>query len=694
MRATVCVAEEDPAPEPSAGEREGAPLARKEPSAGEREGAPLAKEQSSAGEREGAPLAREEPSAGEREGEPLLRNMPPEWFAPPRTASELGITRFSQSPMLDGRNLPPVEERLPYDPVVIQPYRTIGKYGGTARITLWDSWQFFNGEHALTISADMRNVLPNLAESWSLSEDGRVTTIRLRPGIKWSDGVPLTADDFMFRMNHVWLNREMNPVTRRLVRGAKFVKLDDLTFEYVFPEPNPMFANFFAHYGSQFADPMHFFSLYHPAYRDRDELDALTKKKGFITWMTMYRTLMGWGNEEASKVPTLRAYRVVERTPTKMRFERNPYYFKVDPAGNQLPYIDAVDAIILLENSQMITFKAATGQLDFAAYALKTQDIPLLKLGEAKGVNKVHIWQRVHVSDVAIQPNYNYDDPKYRALLWGSGERRFIRALSHAIDREQLNEVIYFGRGTPSQVTAHPSSRWYEQRFAEAHIRHDPDYARALLDELGLRDVDGDGLREYPDASKLTITLEYLDFETPKGITMELVCNYWREVGIDVRLKSVERRLQAERAQANRMQMTLWHADKVTDILFPLVPDWFYPHRSGWDIAMWNHWARYYQTDGELGEEPPELIRNLQNWGDELRTATTEAHRTRAAKALLAAAAENLWTIGTVGQAPHPVVVSTRLKNVTPTGIWGWDNRWTLAYHPATWYFDETPEKE
>ncbi len=622
-----------------------------------------------------------------------LAPMPPAWFAPPKTASELGITRFSQSPMLDGRDLPPVEERLPDDPVVIQPYRTIGQYGGTARITLWDQWQFFSGEHALTISADLRNVLPNLAESWSLSEDGRVTTIRLRPGIKWSDGAPLTASDFMFRLNHVWLDREMNPVTRRLVKGAKFVTLDDLTFQYVFPEPNPMFANFFAHYGSLFADPMHFFRQYHPAYRDRDELDALAKQKGFFTWMALYRTLLGWGNAEASKVPTLRAYRVVERTPTKMRFERNPYYFKIDPAGNQLPYIDAVDAIILMENSQMITFQAATGQLDFAAYALKTQDIPLLKLGETKGVNKVHIWRRVHVSDVAIQPNYNYPDPKYRALLWGRGERRFVRALSHAIDREQINEVVYFGRGAPSQVTAHPSSRWYEQRFADAHIRYDPDYARALLDELGLGDVDGDGLREYPDESKLTITLEYLDFETPKGITMELVSNYWREVGIDVRLKSVERRLQAERAQANRMQMTLWHADKVIDILFPLVPDWFYPHRSGWDIAMWNHWARYYQTDGELGEEPPQLIRNLQNWGDELRTATTEAHRTRAAKTLLAAAAENLWTIGTVGQAPHPVVVSTRLKNVTPTGVWGWDNRWTLPYHPATWYFDEGPEK-
>ena len=305
--------------------------------------------------------------------------MPSEWFAPPKTASELGITEFAQSPLLDDRDLPPVEERLPDDPVVSHPYERIGKYGGKARITLWD------------------------------------------------------------------------------------------------------------------------------------------------------------------------------------------------------------------------------------------------------------IWRRLHVSDTAIQPNYNYDDPKYRELVWGEGERRFIRALSHAIDRDQMNEVIYFGRGTPSQVTAHWSSRWYEKRFADAHIRYDPDYSRQLLDELGLFDVDGDGLREYPDGSSLIITLEYLDFETPKGIALELVRDYWREVGIDLRLKSVESRLQTERAMANKMQMTAWHADKVTDILFPHWPDWFYPHRIGWDMIMWNHWGRYHQSGGELGEEPPESIRNLQYWGGQLLAAIDEEHRTKAA---------------------------------------------------------------
>ena len=615
--------------------------------------------------------------------------LPPEWFHPPKTASELGITTFAQSPYLDERELPPVDQRLPDDPVVIHPYESIGKYGGTARITIWDNGQFFNTEHAVTISADMRNVLPNLAESFDVSEDGRVTTVRLRSGIKWSDGMPLTASDFEFRFNHVWLDPEMSPIVYRLVQGCEFVKLDELTFQYVFPEPNPLFINYFAQIGNAFADPMHFFKDYHPAFRDKDELDALVDEEGFVTWMSLYGSLRDWGNEDAVKVPTLRAYRVTQRTPTKMRLERNPYYFKIDPAGNQLPYIDAIDAIILLENSQMITFQAATGQLDFAAFTLKTQDIPLLKLGEAKGVNKVHIWRRLHISDVALQANYNHDDPKFRALVWGTGERRFMRALSHAIDRDQMNKAIYFGRGIPSQVTAHPSSRWYEEEWANAHIRYDPDYARELLDELELHDVDGDGLREYADGSTLTITFEYLDFETPKTITMELVRDYWREVGVDVRLKSVERSLQSERAQANKMQMTLWHADKVTDILFPVVPDWFYPHRAGWELSMWNHWARYYQTGGELGEEPPPVIRELQYWGDELRTATSEERRTEAARKLLQAQADNLWTIGTVGQAPHPVVTSKRLKNVPPTGIWGWDNRWTLAYHPSTWYFDE-----
>ena len=619
------------------------------------------------------------------------RGWPESWFEPPKTASEVGVSRFFESPYLANKGLPPVAERLPEDPVVVVPHERVGKYGGTARITLDDGWQFFNWEAALTLSPDMRTVLPNLAESWTVSDDGRVTSIRLRKGLRWSDGEPLTSDDFVFNFNHLWLDKEYSPITSRLIQGGRIVREDDYNFRYVFDEPNPLFVNLIGQYGNFMVDPEHYFRRFHPAYADREELAERTRREGFISWMEWVRALKGSRIEQSAEVPTLRAFRVVSRTLQMMRLERNPYYFKVDPAGNQLPYIDRVDAEIVLDNAELSTAKASTGQLDFSAFALRTQDIPLLKLGERTGLINVYIWTRLHSSDVVLQFNFTHANERLRTLYW---DKRFRHALSYAINRQEMNEIIYFDLGTPRQVTVHPSSAYYEPEFAFAHANYDPARARALLDEMGIKDVTGDGFRDYPDGAPLAITMEFLDFETPKGISMELVREYWRDVGIDLRLKLVDRGLQNARASAGAMEMTLWHADRVTDILFPLVPDWWVPRSAGWDRCMWNKWARYYETQDrppgqQLGEKPPPVVLQLQAWADELRTTTDPRRRLEVGKNLLRSGAENLWTIGTVGLAPHPVVVSKRLKNVIPNGIWGWDNRWTLSYHPATWYFDE-----
>ena len=613
---------------------------------------------------------------------------PDAWFQPAKTASERGITSFSQSPILDDRDLPPVADRLPDDPVVVVPLGEIGVYGGTARITS-DEWLTFpNVESPLTISADMRTFLPNLAESWSVSPDGRTITLRIRGGIKWSDGTPFTSEDFMFVFNDLWLNKEMSPVTDPNIIGGRAVKIDDLNFRYEFQNSNPLFVNRLAQYGNFLVAPKRYYRDFHPTYVDRETLNERIREMGFISWMTFINACRRGLLEQSVDAPTLDAHRIVSSTPTLRRYERNPYYFKVDPRGQQLPYIDAVESKII-ENKEVITAMASTGQLDFSSYELRTQDIPLLKLGERSGVIKVHVWKRLHSSDVVIQPNYNYGDERLRKLYW---DVRFRRALSLAINRKEMNEIIYFGRGTPRQVTAHPSSSYFEPPFARAYTEYDPDRARALLGELGLEDIDADGLREYADGSQLTITLEFIDWETPKEITLELVSNYWREVGIDLRLKIVDSSLQSARAQAGKMQMTVWHADRVTDILFPLRPDWWVPRRSGWDNAMWNDWARWYQTDGRLGEEPPPIMQQLQAWAEEMRLTMDPARRIEVGKKILATHAENLWMIGTVGLAPHPVVVTARLRGVPPEAIWGWDNRWTLSYHPATWYFDESDD--
>ena len=617
------------------------------------------------------------------------RGWPAAWFAAPQTASELGITRFAESPYLAmaAPDLPPVAERLPDDPVVVVPFAGIGRYGGDARIVLTDLPQFVPTEAALTISADLRGFLPNLAESWTTSADGRVITLRLRRGLRWSDGEPLTSDDFVFSFNDLWMNEEWAPVTSRRVLGGRIVKIDDWTFQYVFEQPNPLFVNLIAQFGDYFVDPKHYFKQFHPAYVDPAELEERVRENGFITWMAWLSALRGWAIEQSAEVPTLRPYRVTSRTVQIMRLERNPYYFKVDPAGNQLPYIDTVYAEVV-DNQEVVTARAATGQLDFATFDLRTQDIPLLKLGERGDLVDVHIWNRLHASDVAIQPNYNHPDTRLRALY---NDKRFRQALSLAIDRDEMNKIIYFGRGVPRQVTAHPSSSYFEPEFANAHAEYDPERARALLADMGLLDANGDGLRENTDGSPFAITLEYIDFETPKAISMDLVREYWRAIGIDLRLKLVDNGLQSARAQAGTMEMTLWHADRVTDILLPVEPWWWAPVTTGWEMCMWNDWARFFLTshrpaEQRLGAVPPEHIRQLQRWAEEIRTTTDPARRVALGKNLLRANAENVWTIGTVGLAPQPMAVSKRLKNVIPNGIWGWDNRWTLSYHPPTWY--------
>ena len=625
------------------------------------------------------------------------QKWPQEWYETPKTASQYGITEFSQSPFLDGRDLPPVKERLPKDPIVVTPLERLGEYGGHAHITNWDLWQFFQWEAALTISADMRSYFPNLAEWYKLSEDGLSLTIKLREGIRWSDGEPLKSDDFVFTFEDLWKNDEYQPETYRTVEGTSAEKIDDLTFRYVFPAPRPLFINFVAQYGDFMIDPSHYMKQFHPAYTEPEELEARIQEYEALNWTQLINDIRREGSDHSVKVPTLRAFKLIERSPARRKYERNPYYHKVDAQGRQLPYIDGFSSQ-QVDNWEVMAAMASTGQLDFAAFALRTQDIPLLKLGEGQGLVKVNIWTRVHASDVAIQPNYNYededyeDDPKrYQKLYW---DRRFRQALSHAINRDEVNNIIYFGRGVPRQVTVHPSSSFFKPEYEKRYLKYDPDHSRALLDEMEVIDRDGDGYREFPDGSRLTITLEYFDFETPKGITMELVQEYWRVIGIDLRLKNVDGNLQRERATGGKMQMTLWHADRVTDILFPLFPDWWVARSISWDRGMWNDWSRWYMRHGEFGTEPPEVMKQLQAWTDEMWITMDPEERIRIGQQILEVGADYLWVIGTIGLAPHPVVVSKRLHGVPEKGIWGWDNRWTLANHPHTWYIDDPTDEE
>ncbi len=617
---------------------------------------------------------------------------PKSWFQPPRKASEVGLVTFRQAPMLAALvasgELPPVEERLPDDPMVVEPIDEIGIYGGSARL-------FFAGESLINVpegvlrpGPQMRLNLPNWAEKAEYSNGARTLRITLRPGHRWSDGQPLTADDYLFWFDHFLMNKELTPVVEPRFKGARFEKHNTHSFSYHFPQPMPLFVNHLAHNSSRLAMPAHFMQRYHPEFTDPAQLEAEAEELGLQDWLTYFIGVNNTNDLLFFGRPVLTAYVLVSRTSTRTRLRRNPYYPKVDPEGNQLPYIDYLE-VQRVDSPAIMAAKASTGQVDFAGRQFMTADIPLFKRFEKKNAYSTYIWPRPYGSDVVLQFNLNHLDEGLRKIFQ---DVRFRRAMSLAINREEVNDIVYFGQGVPRQLTVVSSSRYFEPEFATAWAEFDPVRAGALLDEMGLVDRDGDGSRERLDGEALQITLEYMIGETPKQITLDLVTAHWREVGVSVNLKQISGPLQRIRARAGLMDMTIWHADRNADILFPIEPYWYVPVNGGWEQSQWSAWTRWYFSDGTRGWEPPAEIKELIGWWERLRRATDEKERVEMGKKILRSQAENLWALGVVGLGPHPIIVSDRLRNVPRQGYWGWDSRWSWPYYPETWYLNRGVE--
>jgi len=615
-------------------------------------------------------------------------SWPAAWFKAPVTASEAGITQFQESPYLTERvqqgDLPPVTERLPNDPYIVQPSERVGDYGGTIRAFHRDRNQLKGLTNPLTMDPEVSGVLPNLASGWAYSEDARELILHLRKGLRWSDGAPFSAHDWVYEHEHGRLNKELNPVISPRWIGVSVTAPDSFTVVFRFKDPHPFYVQELAHSGSGRFLPSHFMKKYHPDFIGHEEATAQAAHAGYMNWMAYYNDIRSDNTADPSGKPTMDAFVLIRRSPTLWVYERNPYYPKIDPAGNQLPYADQLMAFVVM-NPEVVTAKTSTGQVHFSAISLATPDIPLFKRGEKAGGSRTFVWNRLHGVDVVIQPNLTSEDLVLREIF---NDRRFRFALSHAIDRDEINTIVYFDRATPRQTTVVPTSVFYEPEFASAGIVFDPEKSRKLLEEMGLHDRDGDGIRERPDGEPLSISLEWVDIETPKGITMELVTTYWRDIGVDLHLKQVDNNLQSTRARANLMQMTIWHADRTTDILFPTQPFWFVPMHRGWEECHWTPWSSWYISSGTQGEAPPPIIQALVDDWVEMTTSNDAARRIELGKSILRSQAENLWTIGTLGLAPQPVVVSNKLRNVPSRGYWGWDNRMNQPYHPETWFLE------
>jgi len=601
---------------------------------------------------------------------PLEYNTPLDY----QRATGKKITKFSEAPglaeLVKQGKLPPVEKRLPQEPKVIVPVEEVGQYGGVwnrAWLGPSDSMGVYKSigrESLIDYDAFGKTLVPNIVKRWVVSKDSKVYTLYLRKGIKWSDGQPFTADDILFVYEDVLMNKELTPTFPQwlTVKGkpVKVEKVDDYTIKFIFDEPMPLFLYQLAKpidANALLYAPKHYMKQFHPKYTSKEELDKKIKEAGVKTWNELYTTKEDswWVNDPER--PTIWSWKAVTSpTGPNFRLERNPYYWKVDVAGNQLPYINTVNNI-LVQNTEMVNLKAMTGELDFQWRHISAANYTLFMENREKGGYRVLNWRSTSGSNHVICFNLTCKDPVLKSLF---NNDKFRKALSIAINREEINQIAYLGQAVPRQASLIPDVPYYSPEWEKAWAEYDPKKASAMLDEIGLSKKDKDGYRLRPDGKRLDITIEFMEAIGFSGDVCELIRKYWEDIGIKVALKPEERSLYKTRQSGNELEVYI-------EGMSPQIPFW---SQDKWIIpsVSLDHWgiefARWYVTGGKSGVEPPKDIARLFELWDKAKSALTETQRKRFVQEMVNLHVKNIWFIGTVGMAPTYAIVKNTFRNV------------------------------
>jgi len=623
--------------------------------------------------------------------------------------------QFKEAPMLAEQvragALPPVEQRLPRDMMVVQPLRSVGTYGGTWRSGFIGPGDSENGNRLMSADKPLffdetgTKVLPCLARDYEVSEDGRRITLHLRRGLRWSDGTPCTADDWIFWFEDLYSNKDLVPAPAPELaangKPGRMVKLDEATIAFEFEEPYYLFPALMAgdtlvgggqtrlqSNGQTYAlyAPAHYLKQFLPKYASVEALNAQARAAGFGNWVQLFQYKSDWRlNKE---LPTLAAWRMVQPINTSLWvLERNPFYYAVDTAGNQLPYIDRIQ-MTLAENPEVVNLRAIAGDYDYQERFIDLGKLPVIIENQQRSRYKVHLDLGFNGADSVLFPNPNFTDDKEIAQ-W-LGQAQFRRALALGIDREQLNEAFWLGLGTPGSVIPadvlpeSPGEAW-RQRWST----HDPAQANKMLDGLGLTRKDREGYRLRRDnGQRLRLEITVAQTLSPTWPQQaEMIVQHWRQIGIAGDVKVQERSLALTRARNDQTQILLW-TNNGTESLY-LYPRYCLPVDPTAGV-MGNGYALWFASNGERGIRPaePEMLKAF----DLMRQATgqREEERNRTAQEIWKLAVEQQWGIGLVGLSPAFMgvrVVSERLENVPGrTGI-SQHIRTPWGAHPEQWYF-------
>lgn len=619
--------------------------------------------------------------------------------AQPAEPAELP-SRFAQAPMLDALvasgELPPVDERLPVEPMVVEPVNEVGTYGGTMRFGVVESnlGNFTRLREFGLFRYNFRNieVLPDLAKAWSFSDDLRTLRIELREGHKWSDGHPFTVDDIIFRYEDVTSNPDLSPSFNRFWapggERAVFTKVSDTVLEITFAVPYPTVMDLLGRSAlstdPSFFMPKHYLEKYHLTYNP--DANDLAQEEGFETWVQAFNAHASpVGNMEVGR-PTVWAWMPEQLTTERAVVVRNPYFFQIDTSGNQLPYIDRID-VAITGNKEVQILKASSGELDFEGWYISLAEMPVLQQNREQGRYEILTASSLRTSEFALMPNHNTPDELLNELF---NSLEFRTAMSLGIDREAINEIVFFGLGRPFPALPLPYNSFFDPAWETMFIEHDPAQANQILDDLGLTERDAEGFRLRTDnGERLSLLIEIGSQEGPKIEVCELVVNHWIEIGLEGICRITEGGLFTQRNLSNAMSIPTWHLDRA-GLFGRADPLWFAftnPSQQRWAPM----WATWYSTGGAEGIEPPQEIKDKQDlfyrWQQTL-PGTPEFDEL--GREYYQWMAESAHMIGTVGLGPVPLLISNRLQNVPREDVWwGSDHNFYSPFLPAQWYLAE-----
>ncbi len=594
--------------------------------------------------------------------------------------------------------LPKVADRLPSVPRVIdlpKMGREIGRSGGTIRMLMGDQrdirFMTLYGYTRLVVFNEKLDIVPDILESVDV-EDGRIFTLHLRPGHKWSDGHPFTAEDFRYAWEDFWNNPRLSPggpAAALMPAGShpKFEVIDAQTVRYAWDVPNPMFLPALAAPQPVYIYmPAHYLKQFHEHYAAPDKLASAIKAAHVRDWGALHERVSRQYRPDNPDLPTLDPWRNRTSPPSeRFIFERNPFFHRVDTGGHQLPYVDVFQ--ISLGTSALIPAKTASGESELQARYLTFGDYTFLKDAESRQDFTVRLWEKGEGSAVAIMPNLNAADPVWRSLM---RDVRFRRALSLGINRHDINNVIFFGLAKESADTILPQSPLYRPEYETAYAKYDPDAANQLLDAVGLTNRDSDGIRLLPDGRRLEITVES-GGDVVESDVLHLVGENWLDIGVKSFIHASPTDIFRKRIASGQAIMSV---SSGLDNATPSInsePHAFAPTSDA--QFQWPLWGQYVLSNGKEGEaidlpEAAQLETLLRKW----QTSPTQEMRQQVWQDMLAIHAEQVFTIGVVNRNQQPVVVANRLRNVPQKGVYAFEpGAFFGIYMPDTFWFNDAP---